>query len=194
MCHVSRLTSNNMTIIEPIIGPVETKFTVWLIMGFIFSVGLMLAVMMSALMSSLTSIFNSSSTIFTMDIWRRIRRNASDMELMIVGRYGENLSTFIYACHILCYFEHKLIQSATQAIKNFALHNIWNTLTAKMWIGAIILLQTANFCFHHDKGKGIFKWEWLQIFKITLGVRNSLFVIGVRVWKLFPPTSIWGQL
>ena len=48
--------------------------------------GLMLAVMLAALMSSLTSIFNSSSTIFTMDIWTRIRKNASDMELLIVGR------------------------------------------------------------------------------------------------------------
>lgn len=48
--------------------------------------GLMLAVMMSALISSLTSIFNSSSTIFTMDIWRRIRKNSTDMELMVVGR------------------------------------------------------------------------------------------------------------
>ena len=48
--------------------------------------GLMLAVMLAALMSSLTSIFNSSSTIFTMDIWTNIRRNASDMELLIVGR------------------------------------------------------------------------------------------------------------
>ena len=35
--------------------------------------GLMLAVMLAALMSSLTSIFNSSSTIFTMDIYKRIR-------------------------------------------------------------------------------------------------------------------------
>ncbi|XP_074654076.1 sodium/glucose cotransporter 4-like [Tubulanus polymorphus] len=48
--------------------------------------GLMLAVMMAALMSSLTSIFNSSSTIFTLDIWTRIRRKASEVELMIVGR------------------------------------------------------------------------------------------------------------
>ncbi|XP_072024831.1 sodium/glucose cotransporter 4-like [Amphiura filiformis] len=48
--------------------------------------GLMLAVMMSALMSSLTSIFNSSSTIFTIDIWRRIRPFATEGELMIVGR------------------------------------------------------------------------------------------------------------
>ena len=46
----------------------------------------MLAVMMAALMSSLTSIFNSSSTIFTMDIWTRIRRKPSDTELLVVGR------------------------------------------------------------------------------------------------------------
>lgn len=48
--------------------------------------GLMLAVMMAALMSSLTSIFNSSSAIFTMDIWRRIRPQSKDWELMVVGR------------------------------------------------------------------------------------------------------------
>ncbi|XP_014663590.1 PREDICTED: sodium/glucose cotransporter 4-like [Priapulus caudatus] len=48
--------------------------------------GLMMAVMMSALMSSLTSIFNSSSTIFTVDVWTRMRKNASEMEQLIVGR------------------------------------------------------------------------------------------------------------
>ncbi|NXM55040.1 SC5A9 protein, partial [Illadopsis cleaveri] len=35
--------------------------------------GVMIAVMMAALLSSLTSIFNSSSTPFTMDIWRKLR-------------------------------------------------------------------------------------------------------------------------
>ena len=48
--------------------------------------GLMLAVMMSALMSSLTSVFNSSSTIFTVDIWMRLRPAANDIEIMIVSR------------------------------------------------------------------------------------------------------------
>eukprot|EP00092_Neocalanus_flemingeri_P006236 GFUD01006710.1.p1 GENE.GFUD01006710.1~~GFUD01006710.1.p1 ORF type:complete len:708 (+),score=187.08 GFUD01006710.1:236-2125(+) len=48
--------------------------------------GLMLAVMMAALMSSLTSVFNSASTIFTIDIWTRFRSKASDSELLIVGR------------------------------------------------------------------------------------------------------------
>ena len=47
---------------------------------------MMLAVMMAALMSSLTSIFNSSSTIFTMDVWTRFRNKPSDTELLVVGR------------------------------------------------------------------------------------------------------------
>lgn len=48
--------------------------------------GLMVAVMMAALMSSLTSIFNSSSTLFTMDVWRRLRPRAGERELLLVGR------------------------------------------------------------------------------------------------------------
>uniref|UniRef100_A0A8D0BJE1 Carbonic anhydrase n=1 Tax=Salvator merianae TaxID=96440 RepID=A0A8D0BJE1_SALMN len=49
--------------------------------------GLMLAVMLAALMSSLASIFNSSGTLFTMDIYNRLRPHASEKELLIVGRY-----------------------------------------------------------------------------------------------------------
>lgn len=48
----------------------------------------MIAVMMAALLSSLTSIFNSSSTLFTMDIWRQLRPSAGERELLLVGRYG----------------------------------------------------------------------------------------------------------
>ncbi|XP_025025893.1 sodium/glucose cotransporter 4 isoform X3 [Python bivittatus] len=48
--------------------------------------GLMIAVIMAALMSSLTSIFNSSSTLFAIDIWQRLRKKATEQELMIVGR------------------------------------------------------------------------------------------------------------
>ncbi|XP_042540781.1 sodium/glucose cotransporter 4 isoform X2 [Dipodomys spectabilis] len=48
--------------------------------------GLMIAVIMAALMSSLTSIFNSSSTLFAIDIWHRFRKTATEQELMVVGR------------------------------------------------------------------------------------------------------------
>ncbi|XP_067661589.1 sodium/myo-inositol cotransporter 2-like isoform X1 [Haliotis asinina] len=48
--------------------------------------GLMMAVMLAALMSSLTSVFNSAGTVFTMDLWRKARPAATERELLIVGR------------------------------------------------------------------------------------------------------------
>ncbi|KAM9172595.1 sodium/myo-inositol cotransporter isoform 1-T2 [Pangshura tecta] len=48
--------------------------------------GLMMAVMIAALMSDLDSIFNSASTIFTLDVYKLIRKSAPSRELMIVGR------------------------------------------------------------------------------------------------------------
>lgn len=53
--------------------------------------GVMLAVMLAALMSDLTSIFNSTSTLFTIDIWKyfRVKYSKKDptvRELMVVGR------------------------------------------------------------------------------------------------------------
>nr|XP_019609794.1 PREDICTED: low affinity sodium-glucose cotransporter isoform X2 [Rhinolophus sinicus] len=48
--------------------------------------GLMLSVMLASLMSSLTSIFNSASTLFTMDLYTKVRKHASERELLIAGR------------------------------------------------------------------------------------------------------------
>jgi len=60
--------------------------------------GLMLAVMLAALMSSLTSIFNSSSAIFTMDIYRQyINKNASDKTTVNVGRISAGVALLIAA-------------------------------------------------------------------------------------------------
>ncbi|XP_052510622.1 solute carrier family 5 member 4 [Budorcas taxicolor] len=48
--------------------------------------GLMLSVMLASLMSSLTSIFNSASALFTIDLYTKIRKRASERELLIAGR------------------------------------------------------------------------------------------------------------
>ncbi|ELT92976.1 hypothetical protein CAPTEDRAFT_98928 [Capitella teleta] len=48
--------------------------------------GLMMAVMIAALMSDLDSIFNSASTLFTIDIYKHMRKNPSTRELLIAGR------------------------------------------------------------------------------------------------------------
>ena len=42
--------------------------------------------MLAALMSSLTATFNSGSTLFTMDIWKKFRPKSSSAELILVGR------------------------------------------------------------------------------------------------------------
>ena len=48
--------------------------------------GLMVAVILAALMSSLASTFNSSSTLITIDVWKYIRPKAGNKELIIVGQ------------------------------------------------------------------------------------------------------------
>jgi len=56
---------------------------------------------MAALMSDLTSIFNSAATLFTMDVYQSIRKKAGNRELMIVGRLALGLSLkYIYISQI----------------------------------------------------------------------------------------------
>ena len=48
--------------------------------------GLVVGALLAALMSSLSSVFNSCSTLFTVDIYQKIRRHASERELVRIGR------------------------------------------------------------------------------------------------------------
>ena len=48
--------------------------------------GLVLAGMLSALMSALASLFNSTATLFTVDIYKRLRPESSERHLVSVGR------------------------------------------------------------------------------------------------------------
>ena len=48
--------------------------------------GLVVGALLAALMSSLSSVFNSCSTLFTVDIYQKIRRKASERELVRIGR------------------------------------------------------------------------------------------------------------
>jgi SSS family solute:Na+ symporter len=50
--------------------------------------GLVAAGLMAALMSSLASVFNSSSTIFTVDIFKKLYPESSEKRLLNIGRYA----------------------------------------------------------------------------------------------------------
>lgn len=48
--------------------------------------GLVAGGLIAALMSSLAAVFNSSSTLFTMDIYKKLRPDASERRLVVVGK------------------------------------------------------------------------------------------------------------
>lgn len=50
--------------------------------------GLLAGGLLAALMSSLASVFNSCSTLFTMDIYRKIKPSAGEAELVRTGRFA----------------------------------------------------------------------------------------------------------
>uniref|UniRef100_A0A7N9CZY2 Solute carrier family 5 member 4 n=1 Tax=Macaca fascicularis TaxID=9541 RepID=A0A7N9CZY2_MACFA len=57
--------------------------------------GLMLSVMLASLISSLTSIFNSASTLFAIDLYTKVRKQASEKEILIAGRIFVLLLTVV---------------------------------------------------------------------------------------------------
>lgn len=50
--------------------------------------GLVVAGLLAALMSSLSSLFNSTATLFTVDIYEKLRPNAPQRQIVRVGRYA----------------------------------------------------------------------------------------------------------
>ncbi|MGI8671311.1 MAG: sodium:solute symporter [Luteitalea sp.] len=50
--------------------------------------GLMVAALMAALMSSLSATFNSSSTLITFDVYRKLKPDATEAQLVRVGRWA----------------------------------------------------------------------------------------------------------
>jgi SSS family solute:Na+ symporter len=53
--------------------------------------GLVVAGLLAALMSSLSSVFNSTSTLVTLDVYKRLRPDASDSQLVRVGQVSTAL-------------------------------------------------------------------------------------------------------
>ncbi len=53
--------------------------------------GLVAGGLMAALMSSLASVFNSCSTIFTIDIYKKLRPNKSEKDLVFVGKVATTI-------------------------------------------------------------------------------------------------------
>ena len=56
--------------------------------------GLVIAGLLAALMSSLSSLFNSSAALFTVDIYQKLKKNTSEKELVYVGKIATTAVVF----------------------------------------------------------------------------------------------------
>ena len=54
-------------------------------------VGLMVAALMAALMGAMSSVFNSASTLVTLDFYKRIRPDSNEMQLVAFGRVATGI-------------------------------------------------------------------------------------------------------
>ncbi|XP_077189929.1 sodium/glucose cotransporter 4 isoform X2 [Paroedura picta] len=118
--------------------------------------GLMIAVMMAALMSSLTSIFNSSSTLFAIDIWQRLRKKATEQELMIVGR------VFVLILVVISILWIPIIQSANSG----QLFDYIQSITSYLAPPITALFILAIFCKRINE-PGAF---WGLMFGLVIGL------------------------
>nr|XP_020843363.1 sodium/glucose cotransporter 4 isoform X2 [Phascolarctos cinereus] len=122
--------------------------------------GLMIAVIVAALMSSLTSIFNSSSTLFAIDIWQRLRRKATEQELMVVGR------VFIVFLVVVSVVWIPVIQSANSG----KLFDYIQAVTSYLAPPIAALFVLAIFC-HRVTEPGAF---WGLIFGLVVGALRMI--------------------
>ncbi|XP_041346232.1 sodium/myo-inositol cotransporter 2 [Pyrgilauda ruficollis] len=180
--------------------------------------GLMMSVMIAALMSSLTSIFNSSSTIFTMDLWKHFRPRCSEWELMIVGRVfvllltvvsilwiplvqaGQGGQLFIYIQSISSY-----LQPPVAVV--FILGCFWRRANEKgaFWgllvgllLGAVRLVLDFAFpeprCGEPDGRPGVLKYMHYLYFSMVLGAITTLTVLLVSLATEPPAPEMISRL
>ncbi|HUJ96118.1 MAG TPA: sodium:solute symporter [Terriglobales bacterium] len=58
-------------------------------------VGLVLAALLAAVMGAMSSVFNSASTLFTLDFYKKVRPNASEANLVNVGRFATGIMVLL---------------------------------------------------------------------------------------------------
>ncbi|NXI76177.1 SC5AB protein, partial [Rhipidura dahli] len=180
--------------------------------------GLMMSVMIAALMSSLTSIFNSASTIFTMDLWKHFRPRCSEWELMIVGRVfvllltvvsilwiplvqaGQGGQLFIYIQSISSYLQPPVAMV-------FILGCFWKRANEKgaFWglvvgllLGVVRLVLDFIYpepqCGEPDGRPGVVKYMHYLYFSMVLAAISTLTVLVVSVATEPPAPEMISRL
>lgn len=139
--------------------------------------GLMVAALLAALMSSLSSVFNSCSTLLTMDIYKKLKPEASEKQLVNFGR----LSTvgIVVLSVIWIPFIRNLndqVYQYLQSVQAYVGAPIAATfLTGILWKGATPRAAITTLLVGGGIGAARFLMDVLRnAFKMDLGILNDV--------------------
>lgn len=110
--------------------------------------GLVVAGLLSALMSSLAGVFNACSTLFTMDLYSKFRPDASEHQLVRIGRMATGLMVLIGLAWIPVIRGSRGLYDYLQSVQGylappifvvFFLGIFWKRLNAKGCLAALLI-------------------------------------------------------
>ncbi len=175
--------------------------TEWMPIGFL---GLMIAVMIAAMTSSLSAILNANSTLFTMDFYRRINRNASSKKLVRVGQlttvvilvlgtvwapYIERFGTLVD------YYQEMLSYVGPPVVAAFMLGLFWkrSNATGIFW-GLVSTIPFAAFVVFFGKQYTILgDIHWLYMAPINFIFSMSIMIVVSLLTPAPPRDKVEGN-
>ncbi len=157
--------------------------------------GIVIASLLAALMSSLASVFNSTSTLFTIDFYKNFRPGSSEVELVLVGRLATTVMVIlgVLAVPLITMLSSQLfvyLQSVQAYISPpiaavFILGIFWHRANAKGAISALgagAVLGALRFILeilaNQGVSFGVFDWYATMNF---LHFAVFLFIISVGI-------------
>lgn len=174
--------------------------------------GLMVAALLAALMSSLSSVFNSCSTLITMDVYKKRHPEATDRRLVLVGRLttaaivalGVAWIPFIRYLNSEIYQYLQSIQASVAApiTATFLVGILWRGATARAAISTLIfgglvgasrfLLDILRNGFGYDLGplNGVIEFSFLNFSVIVFAICVALMILVSRFGGAPEPSRV----
>jgi SSS family solute:Na+ symporter len=155
--------------------------------------GLMFAAIAGAVISSLASMLNSASTIFTMDLYRRhLHRQASQRTLITIGRIMTVLFV-IGGCVLAPYLAHPRFKGVFNFIQEFQGY-ISPGIVAAFLVGIAVRRAPpaagATALLISVPIYGLLQWQWGAVhFLLRMAITFGLITAVMLVWTLARPLA-----
>lgn len=176
--------------------------------------GVIIASLLAALMSSLASCFNSTSTLFTMDFYKLFNPSASERRLVLMGRLATTLMvitailwvplTRLISSQIYIYMQSVQAYISPPIAAVFLLGIFWKRLNGRgaIWalagggiIGAIRLVSELFYNagqLHSALLIGLVKINFLHFAVYLFLVSSGIFVLVSFLSELPRPAQVYG--